>query len=267
MKQTECSSVKESLLLYLAEMTDVSSNGKDCVITVPFQTFDERWVDVTVEDEGNDFFVVHDGGKSADELFLQGMPITDARTNALQLIASRFGVQCDDGKFLVGCKRDFLQHSIWTIANCSSLAMSELIRHRTSVDEEPVKSAVGSIIMGWGLVKGVRVEPAFRVLGNMGGQHTFDFVARNLQSTVAVNVLNPTSGALSRAERYGYQSLDLEGTAYGSWKKLAVIANRKIWSEEALRIVSKCSNGIVDYVNANGSRDFIVSAIEEMMAA
>lgn len=266
MKQAECSSIKENLLTYLSDMTEVVSSGKECIVTVPFQTYDERWVDVAVEDKGNDFFVVHDGGKSADELFLQGVPATETRSKVFQSIASRFGVQCENGRFMVGCKRDLLQHSIWTVANCSSLAMSELLRHKVALDEEPVKSAVGSIITSWGTDKGVRVDPGVKTYGKLS-LHTFDFVARDLRSTVAINILNPTSGAWGRAERYGYQYFDTRGTSYAAWKRIAVIANRKIWSDEALNLVSKCSDRMVDFVNASGSRDFIVGAVEEMIAA
>jgi hypothetical protein len=266
MKQLECSSLKDSLLSYLSGMTDVSQDGDDCIVTVPINTFDNRWVDVAVEDKGSDFFLVHDSGKAADELFLQGMTFSDTRTGVFHLIANRYGVQFEEGRFIVGCKRDLLQHSVWTIAQCSSLVMSELLRHRPSADEESVKSAVGQILTSWGRNRSVRIEPSFKTNGKIA-QHTFDFLATDINSIVAVNVLNPSAGALGRAERYGYQSLDLQGTRAESWKKLAVIANPHVWSAEARRIVNKCASKTVDFVSSKDSQQYIVNTVEEMIKA
>jgi hypothetical protein len=266
MQQADCSSLKDALVTYLSENTEVASSGNDCIITVPMNTLDNRWVDVVVEPRGSDYFHVHDSGKSADELFLQGVSPSEGRTAILQAIASRYAVHLDNGRFLVGCGRDHLQHSIWTIAQCSSLAMAEILRHHPSAEEESVKSAVGRIVTDWGKQRDYSVRSDVQEKGKIG-QHTFDFVTSDSGVTVAINILNPTSGALARAERYGYQSLDLKDTAAGQWKKLAVIANPAAWSAEARRIVGSLAAGVIEFNTPSQSRSSVIDSLDELLKA
>lgn len=266
MRPVDCSSIKDSFLAHLGNLTDVHDSGGECVVTVPFNTVDNRWVDVIVMERGNDFFLVHDDGRSADELFLQGMSMTDGRISVLQSIAGRYGVNIDDGKFVVGCKRELLNHSIWTVAHCSALATAELLRHRTSATDEAAKTAVGQILTTWGATQGVRIQRSVPAKGYIA-QHNFDFVAEGA-NVVAINVLNPSSGALARAERYGYQELDIRETYAGTWKKLAVLANPGQWSTEAKRIVSDLASKTVEFIpSSESSQSLVIEAVQELIAA
>ena len=237
MNNPTCSSIKESFVAYLSEQTSVHDTGGDCIITVPMNTIDNRWVDITVESSGTNFFLVHDSGKSSDELFLQGLSLSSKKEDLLKLIANRYGVEISAGRFMVGCNSDHLQHSIWAVAHCSGLAMAEMLKHKPNVEDEAVKTAVGGIIRSWGGERGARVQQSVSVKGETSN-HMFDFVTANQNGSVAVNVLVPSSGAFSRAERYGFQGLDIR-ESYKAYKKMAILANPDVWSSEAKRIVSK----------------------------
>jgi hypothetical protein len=245
MSQATCNSIRDSLLAYLGKQISVHTVDSDCIITVPMNTLDNRWVDVTVEEKSPGFFLVHDSGKASDELFLQGVSISDKKSDIFRTIANRYAVDLDDGRFLVGCKADHLQHSIWAIAHCSSLAMGELLRHKPSVEDEAVRAAVGNIITSWGSERNVRVQKNVSALGQTA-QHVFDFIADDGNSKIAVNVLNPGQSSIGRAQRYGFQGLDLRDS-HTSFRNLAVLAHPEVWSESAKSIVGKMANRTVEY--------------------
>lgn len=258
-----CSSLRDSLLAYLAEQTAAHEVDGDCVLTVPMNTADNRWVDIVIESRGTDFFVVHDDGKAADELFLQGVPQSDKRGDTLKAIGRRYGVDVDEGRFLVGCTSVHLQHSIWAVAHCSGLAMGELLRHKPNIEDEAVRDAVGGIITNYGLERHIRVQRSVSVKGETA-QHSFDFLADNGNRTVAINVLNPGQSSIGRAQRYGFQGLDLRET-YFAYKKLAVLAHPEVWSGEAKRIVSTMANKTIEFTTQSASSLVIVESLDELL--
>jgi hypothetical protein len=267
MYQDTCLSIKDALLAYLSEFTQIVNDGDDCIMTVPINTLDDRWVDVTVVEKSKDYFVVHDSGKSVDELFLQGLSLSDTRIAILHDIAARYGVNfVDDYQFVAHCPRSLLQHSIWAVAQCSNLAMSEILRHKASVQDESATEAVGQIIDEWSKDNGVSLRSNVPAKGKIA-QHSFDFVANGEHSVVAINVLNPTSGALARAQRYGYQALDLAGTSTDSWKKLAVLAKPDLWSPEPKRIVTELATQSIEFWHPNNSRAAIVNSLKRLLVA
>ena len=265
MNNLTCSSLKDSLISYLAAQTVVHESGTDCVVTVPMNTIDNRWLDITIEERGPNFFLVHDGGKSADELFLQGVLVSDKKTDVMKSIAERYGVEVSDGRFMAPCKGELLQHSIWAVAHCSGLAMADLLRHKPNVEEEAVRAAVGGIVTAWGLENHARIQRSLSVRGETG-QHTFDFIAAKGNKTVAVNVLNPGSSSLARAQRYGFQGFDTRN-AYKSYEKMAVLANPRIWSDEAKRIVNQFASKTVEFATPYASSGLIVESLDALTRA
>jgi hypothetical protein len=259
-----CNSIKDSFLAYLAEQTTAHSVDGDCIITVPMNTLDNRWVDVAVEEKTPGFFLVHDSGKAADELFLQGVAMSEKKFDIFRSIANRYAVELEDGRFLVGCKAEHLQHSIWAVAHCHSLAMGEILRHKPTIEDEQVRAAVGGIITSWGAERSVRVQRNVSAQGNTT-QHVFDFIADDGRSKIAVNVLNPGQSSIGRAQRYGFQGLDLRA-AHSSYKSLAVLAHPEVWSESAKGIVVKMANRVVEYV-APAATSSIYQSLDHLRGA
>jgi len=265
MEPPVCSSVKELMAEYLRSMTDVCQVDDECIVTLPINTFDQRWVDISVQQRSPGYFIVDDSGKAWDELFSQGVAMTEVVSSKFSIIANRFGVEFVKGRFRVGCTPELLQHSIWTIGQCSSLAMSELISHRPSIEKD-MKKAVGGIITDWGIGSGFRVRSDQIVTGRVS-EHTFDYVAMDQGNVIAVNILAPGSGGLGRAQRYGYQAFDLENTPEGRWKKMAILSRPEDWSNEARRLVERFARKVVDFHNPQNDREPISASLDELRKA
>lgn len=265
MEQAACSSIKDSMIEYFRSMTDVIQLDQECVVTLPLNTFDDRWVDISVKERSPGYFIVDDSGRAWDELFVQGVSLTDVLASRLAAIAKRFGIHFEKRRFTVGCKLEFLQTSIWTVGQCSSLAMSELIGHKPAVEEDP-KRTVGGIITDWGHSRGFQVKPDYVVRG-INTPHTFDFIARDDRHGIAVNVLAPTSGGFGRAERYGYQWYDLEKQPESRWKKMAILTRPDSWSQDARNLVNKFADKVIDFTSPKNAREPIIDSLEELRVA
>jgi hypothetical protein len=265
MEHLVCSSVKELMVDYLRSMTEASQEDGDCVVTLPISTFDQRWVDVSIQQRSPGNFVVDDSGKAWDELFAQGVAMTEVTSAKFASIANRFGVEFVKGRFRVICNHEYLQHSIWTIGQCSSLAMSELISHRPSVEKD-LKKAVGGIITDWGIGAGFRVQPDRMAVGKTA-EHIFDFVASDTGRVIAVNILAPGSGGLARAKQYGFQSFDLDSSPEAHWKKMAVLSRPEEWSYDARALVKRFAQSVVDFHNRQNDLEPIQKSLEELKKA
>jgi hypothetical protein len=266
MEQLACSSVKESMIDYLRAFTDASQvSDETCVLTLPISTFDQRWVEVSIEQRSPDYFVVDDSGRAWDELYVHGVSMTDTADSKLSSIASKFGVRFEKGRFKIGCKIDSLQHSIWAIGQCSALAMGGLIDHVPTADKE-LKKSVGSIVRDWGNEFGFRVKRD-EVVHGTNSPHKFDFVAEDYSNGIALNVLSPTSGAYGRAERYAYQALDLAKTRYAQWKQVAVLSRPLDWSYDARDLLEKFAAKLVDFHNPQNDRESLYRALDELRIA
>ncbi len=267
MEQLACSSVKESMIDYLRTFTDASRVADDsCVLTLPISTFDQRWVEVSILERSPGYFVVDDSGRAWDELYVQGVSMTDTVDSKFASIALKFGVQFEKGRFKAGCQIDELQQSIWAIGQCSALAMGGLIDHVPSIDKE-LKKSVGAIIRDWSVEFGFRVKPD-EVVSGKNSKHKFDFVAESFSKEIAVNLLTPTSGgALGRAERYAYQTLDLDGTPYSQWKQVAVLSRPRDWSYDARALLKKFAGKLVDFHNPQNDRESLYRALDELREA
>ena len=104
MSHTNCHSIKSALAAHLATHISVEQINDMCVISLPFETIDRRWVEVFVEPRAADYFWIHDGGKAINELILQGMKVTPSVERGLTMIASRFGISYSEEMFQTGAK-------------------------------------------------------------------------------------------------------------------------------------------------------------------
>jgi hypothetical protein len=230
---------------YLAAHIEAQQVRDACVVTLPFETIDRRWVDVFIEPRAADFYLIHDGGKAVNELILQGMKITPAVEREFVLIASRFSVSYADEMFQSGAKISRIAEQVYAVGMASALAMTHLLEHVPMVQEETVEEHVGEALRKWGRNK-AKVTENVRVQGHLK-QHEFDFLVspRHKGSPIAVSVLHPTAGPLAAAERFGFKANDLSGTNFGSWRKMAIEVKSEIWSADARRIVDASADIVV----------------------
>jgi hypothetical protein len=239
---TECSGIEKLMESYLMSHIGVQQTGDTCVITLPIETFDKRWVGVFVEPRARDYFLVHDGGKAVNELILQGMRITPTVERSLRLIAGRFGISYEDEMFQSGGKLGGLPSVVYAVGMSSALAMANLLEHVPSIEEEPIETKVGVLLDRWGRSR-AKITRNVVAKGEIK-QHTFNFLLspRGGGQPYAISVLHPTGGALSAAERYGFKSKDLENTHYGKWRRVAIKDKAELWTPEANNIIRKCAN-------------------------
>jgi hypothetical protein len=207
-----CRSIKELLANYLIAQTEAQQIDDICVVTLPFQTLDDRWLDVFVESRANDFFLINDGGKAVNELILQGMKITSGIESHFIHLANRFGVAYTDEMFQTGAKLIGIPKAISSVGMCSMLAMTELLNYVPQSEEEPIRDQLRNVLHRWGRRR-AKVSDNVTVAGEVK-QHRFDFVLIPPRKTpISVSILNPTAGALSAAERFGFKFRDLSGMA------------------------------------------------------
>ena len=90
----DCRRIRDSLIESINGELTVSKFPGYCIITLPLMTPDGRYIDVYVDEPSDDdpFVVVHDGGKTASELYAQGIHLTTPKRAVLSALAKRFGV-------------------------------------------------------------------------------------------------------------------------------------------------------------------------------
>lgn len=241
--QMTCSAIKRALSEHLTAQLDVSQIRDMCVATLPIQTIDNRWVDVFIESRAADFYLIHDGGKAVNELILQGLRVTPSIERDFGSIAERFGIAFSDEMFQTGTKINRLAESVNAVGICSALAMTQLLESVRTEDRSLDKQILG-LLKRWSKGKG-RVNEHVKVAGELK-QHEFDFtVIPKKGPVIAISMLNPTAGALSAAERFGFRAQDLRGTPYAKWKRVAVEAKAEVWSHDARKIVERYADGVL----------------------
>ena len=239
-----CGSIKQLLIEHLASSVDVNQVRDMCVATIPFVTIDSRWVDVFIEPRAKDFFLVHDAGKAVNEIILHGIKLTSSVDKNLGLIAGRFGVAYTDEMFQTGVKINKLADRVYAIGMCSALAMTQLLDHVPMIEEESLQDHIAVALRQWNKGSLAQIERDKKVAGDLK-QHHFDFLVtpRN-HAPVSITIVNPTAGALSAAERFGFKTKDL--AQYPDWQHVAVQAKSEVWSQEAKRIVDRCANAVIE---------------------
>lgn len=242
--QTICSAIKQALTDHLVSQLTVSQVRDLCIVTLPLPTLDNRWVDVFVEPRAADFFLIHDGGKAVNELILQGLKMTSGIERELTAIAERLHVAFSEEMFQTGAKIGNLGETVSAVGMCSALAMTHLLA-TARAEEEPIEGQILELLKQWGKKKSVRIQERVKVEGNLK-QHQFDFtVTPRKGPTFALSILNPTAGALSAAERFGFKAQDLDGTPAGGWRRIAVEAKSEVWSQEARKLVDRVAHSVI----------------------
>lgn len=249
MATMNCSLIKTSLIDYLKQEVEVTALKDRCVISLPIKTLDDRFIDVVVESKLADFFLVHDAGKTLNELFSQGISLTDTKMAYFTAMAKKFGAELHGDIFSIGCKAEGIQNSILAISQCASLAMFELLSHRPEFEEESLSSRVAKTLNVWRPTFIISIDRGVTVRGRRY-PHRLDFVAvassDNGHPTSAVKLLPPTYSGQVQAERYAYLVLDLERTSYETWKRVAVLTKAETWPIKALQMVRELSNATLE---------------------
>jgi hypothetical protein len=213
-------------------------------LTLPIRTIDGRFVEIFIEQKFGDSLLVHDAGKTAGELHLQGLHWTESRRTILASIAAKFGVSIDSkGVFQVACKADTVADAIISVSQCAAVGMFEIAQHFPVIEEEPVASQIKRTMLRW-KPQFLDVANNVRIRGANGAEHLFDSVAHHKDAkhrTVAIKALPFGYGARVQADRYGFMVLDVKDTEYDKWRRLAVISQVERWPIASLKIVRRFS--------------------------
>lgn len=270
MEQTNCHSLKGSLLAYFGSEIQVNESREGCVLVLPTKTLDDRYVAVFVDSKTADYFVVHDAGKTSAELHSQGVHITELREEAFSVMADKLGATFTDGVFQVGCKRSDLYSAILAIGQCETLGMWHLLGHKPDLTEEPVVSLVERGINAWKAPYVHRIQKRVQVKGQRAN-HVLDFVSFpnvEYRQPIAVKILRPSYDALAKAREYGFLVYDTEKTYFERWLRLAVMTKSDRWTTNAKQLVASLSTYTVEV--ETGDEDSLtrrIPATLEQMAA
>ena len=247
-----CRSIRDSLLAFMQSQLEVSAFDTQCIVTLPFKSLDDRFLDIYVERKIGNYILVHDGGRAVSELYAQGIHLTASKRALLRSLAQRYGASFDehDDAFRIGINGGPIQPAILAIAQCTSLAMHDVLTHTATIDVEPIRARVRRSLDGWRTrVFKIRHRVPIDTVTPSGARHLFDSVAfptaKELR-TVAVTVLTPSYGPQVQADRYGFLALDIKGTLFDDWPRLAVISKVEQWGGSALKIVRSFSAGTLE---------------------
>ena len=249
MDKTYCLSLKESLLAFMGAEIEVRESRGGCVLVLPTKTVDDRFVTVFVDRKADDYFLVHDAGKTAAELHGQGVHLTELRAETFSHMAERFGATFVDGMFQIGCHQDLLTTSVLAIGQCESMGTWHLLGHKPDLADEPIRNRVERGLMIWNAPHQYILERNVRVPGNKAS-HVFDFVSYpnngGLREPIAIKVLTPSDDPLGKAREYGFLVLDTEKTYFEKWLRLAILAKADRWSRPSKNLVASLSTATLE---------------------
>jgi hypothetical protein len=270
MEQMNCNSIKNSLVGFLGEEIRVVESSDGCVLVLPGKTLDDRHPAIFVDQRMDDYFLVHDAGKTAAELYAQGVHITDSREDAFSEMAERLGAVFSKGMFQVGCNRADLHQAILAVGQCESLGMWHILGHKPDFSDEPIASRVEQGIRAWNAPYENRIESRFSVQG-VTSKHVFDFVSFPVhvqREVIALKILRPGDDPISKAKEYGYLALDIRATQYEAWPRLAIMTKAEKWSKNAREIVKQHSAAMVEVETGEEEsvEALIPQKLEEMAA-
>jgi hypothetical protein len=265
MMQT-CSKLKDDLRVFLDHRVRVQERPEGCVVTLPIETEDKRKVSVVVESRDG-VFVVHDGGKTLSELFCHGVALTDTRLAYHNELALRHGVHFKNKMIRTVVKQEGLERAIFAVAQCSSMAMVDLVSHKAKFDDDPVPMKVSSILDRWkpdGVMIAKNVD-----LHTPESDHRLNAVCRAANVTVGIKVLGYDSPK-KNAQQYGYMDLDLrQSEEYSHWTRFAIVSGAEHWSDRLLSLVKRHSSYLleVDSKHEDESLGRIPGMMDDMIRA
>src|ERR1700733_13609092 len=225
---SNCQSIKDTLLEFLGSSIDVTEARDYCILTLPQKTVDDRLTSVFVHEKIPGFFVVDDGGKTAAELFAQGIHVTDVRLTALEELAERYGATFVQGTFRIGCQVEKLNAAIMSIGQCAILATWYVLAHKPRFEEEPILHRIETGMRAWRAPYENEIRSRVRVLGKKM-EHVIDFVSfprdgygptasdedRKVEDVlkklgsplpIGVKVVRPSDNPLEQARGYGFMA-------------------------------------------------------------
>lgn len=263
----KCSSLKDDFGRFYAAELSVSQERGACIVTLPSKTIDDRCPDVFIE-EKLDRYLVHDGGKTASELFAQAVHLTESREQALQDMAQTLGATFSDGMFRAICSRDELEKTILLVGDCAVMASWLLLQQKPVFTDVPIIARVDRGLQKWRVAADAQIMPRFKATGTHE-THTFDFAAfENQQLTkfpaIGVKVLRPGDSSISKAREYGWMVKDLENTMFNSWYRLAIITRSDVWTKDAAALVRDMASDTIQV--ETGAEDELEVLIPEHLA-
>jgi hypothetical protein len=216
-------------------------------------------VDVFIESRSGDYFVVHDAGKAANELILQGVNLTPSIENNCHKLAERFSAQWSEEMFQVRCKIEHLNAAILGIAMCSSLATVFLLDHTADTGEDEIREQFGAALKTWSK-KRARVKERVLIAGQWK-QHNFDFVAypKNAEP-IAISVLAPSGSSISVADRAAFRARDLEETPFSKWRRVIVETRCESWTGPAKNLLAKCCDLVIEIPSGDVPQPEMIAA-------
>lgn len=264
---TNCQFLKETLFEFLGNAINVTAIKDYCVLTLPQKTVDDRLVSVFVHENIPGYFLVDDGGKTAAELFAQGIHITDVKMVGLEDLAERYGATFSEGTFRIGCRTERLNDAIMSISQCATLATWHVLAHKPRFEEEPVLHRIEKGMRAWHPPYETEIRSRVRLLGKKA-EHVIDFVSvprngygpianeddRKVESVlrkmsphlpIAVKLVRPSDNPLEQARGYGFMAYDLKDTQYEFWPRVAVATRADDWTENALDLIRKSATSVL----------------------
>ena len=247
METLNCSKVHEQILAHWSENVLVENIRDRYAITLPILAIDNHFLTVYVESTVGDMFRVHDGGRTFSELYSRGIHLGGQRTESIRRIAERFGAQYSECVFQALCRQSDMQRTILTIAQCASITMVEILKHKPIFDKETIQSRTSRTLRKWqpDYIKDIKTNMEIR---GSRYAHRVDFIANpedQSRNSVIVKILKPTYSAEIQSRTYGFFALDIEHTYYSNWPRLAIISKVELWNESSVKLVKGFSEGTV----------------------
>ncbi len=181
------------------------------------------------------------------------MIVSAGKEAALALLAKRMGVGFEKGAFTGLAKKETIEEVAFSIAQCASMAMYELVRHSAFVEDDTIRARAGKEVDSWCARTGYSRHRSFKASGEIR-QYSLDFVI-DASPRIAIDVLIPTVSTVSAIDRYTAQVLDLRQAAdRRKWRRIAVLGHPQLWNAKSRIAVGKlCDGNIAEIADPSDS--------------
>ena len=278
----DCQHLKDNLLRFIGEgLKVIARSPTHCTVTLPLITLDGRYIDVHVEElevyryAERYVAVVHDAGRTTAELYAQGIHLTPRKRFMFDNLAARYGVdfdsQDDSFKLMLRAGED-IQDAVLAVTQCASLAMHDVLAHKPVEESIRVPSMVRRVMGQWSdSTQAFDVHVDYPLEGIVGqALLTFDYLAipaRDDASRVAVQVLSRSDTLKTLADSYGFLALNIQGTDYGTWPRVAVISNAGAWDSASLNLVRRFSTMTLALSPVGREAASVINGLPKQMGA